>query len=355
MHVDKIERIFDASGAEALFITDPHNMRYISGFRGEAGMLYISRKTKVLITDGRFLEAAKRESGFTVIEEKHSHKRKKILRECLTADKASIVGYEDKYMRCNEFSKLQNSLPEVSQWLPLDDQIDEIRKVKTEYELELLEKAAAIDDKAFEEFLGEVRAGMTELEACAFLEYRLKMNGAEALAFDTIVSSGKNTSMPNARPTSKKIEEGDFLMVDFGCVYQGYRSDMCRTIVIGKASEEQKKIYRIVREAQQNVFDNLRAGMTGRDGDELARSVIRAEGYDRYCSHATGHGVGLYIHEEPMLSPVDATVLEVNTVETVEPGIYIPDFGGARIEDMIVVTSDGIRLLTHAARELIEL
>ena len=355
MITESIQQMFARTGAQALFITDPHNMRYLSGFRGGQGMVYISSKHSVLITDSRFTEAARRESRFEVIEEDHAHKRTKILRGLLAEDGAEIVGYEDKFMHCYEFSRLQNALPEIQQWLPLEEQIDGLRRIKTEKEMELISHATKIGDEAFRALLEQIHPGMTEREAAARMDYELKIRGAGSLSFDTIMASGTNGSMPHAIPTDKAFEKGDFVIMDFGCIYEGYCSDITRTVAIGEASPRQKELYQIVYDAQQKALDGIRPGMTAHDCDALGREVIEAAGYGKNFGHMLGHGVGLYYHESPMLCPSDSTAIEEGMVITVEPGIYIPGFGGVRIEDLVAVEKDGVRRLSELPRELIEL
>ncbi|MCF0145041.1 MAG: aminopeptidase P family protein [Eubacterium sp.] len=347
---DAIGRILDETEADAVLITDPFNMRYLSGFCGGEGMLYVSRKQKILITDSRYVEQAGRETEFQVVEEKTGHVRTDILRECLMEESVSVIGYEDRDLRCHAFSVLQEKLPQVKVWKPLDQRISRLRSVKTTEELTCLEKAESIGDAAFSEIPGILRPGMTEKEVAAELEYRMKKHGAEGVSFSTIVASGVHSSMPHAVPTDKKLETGDFVTMDFGCMYEGYCSDMTRTVVIGKASDQQNRIYDIVLEAQKACLDGLRAGITGKEADALARTVICKAGYGEYFGHGTGHGVGLYIHEEPRLSPSDLTVLEEGMVVTVEPGIYLPGFGGVRIEDMVVITKTGCRNLTKSPK-----
>ena len=355
MNRDDITQVIRNAGVDALFIHDPYNMRYLSGFRGGEGMLYISEKQSVLITDSRYTEAAGKESSFTVIEENAGHRREAILQECLAADGAKSVGYEDRVLRVSEFAELQEKLPEVGAWLPLGGQIVELRRIKSREELDLLARAEAIGDLAFADMLGYLKAGMTELEAAAFLEYRMKMHGAQGLSFDTIMASGPNSSMPHAVPGGRVIREGDFVTMDFGCLFEGYCSDMTRTVVIGHADERQKEIYEVVRKAQTAGVEQIRAGMTGKEADAIARKVISEAGYGDRFGHSLGHSVGLQIHEAPNLSPRDLTILQSGMVVTIEPGIYIPDFGGVRIEDMVVVEEDGVRNLAHSPKELIEI
>lgn len=355
MSREAIRKIFSNTGVEALFITDPHNMWYLSGFRGGEGMVYLSPERQVVITDSRYTESASRESSFEIIEENRQHRRTDILDELLKEDNVHIVGYEDKFMRCYEFSRLQNRLTRVNQWMPLDEQIDEIRQIKSDEELQLIAKAESIGDAAFAEIVKFIKPGMKEIEVAAELEYQMKMHGGSRLSFDTIIASGPDSSMPHAVPSGRELRDGDFVVMDFGCVYDGYCSDMTRTVCIGKASDEQKKIYGIVLKAQQAALDGIHAGMTGREADALARDVITEAGYGQAFGHALGHGVGLYIHESPRLSQNDSTVLREGMVESVEPGIYLPQQFGVRIEDLVVIGKDGVRDLSRSPKELIEL
>ncbi len=352
---DKIIRLLEASGAEALIITDPFNMRYLSGFSGGEGALFLTREEQVLITDSRYTEAAGKESSFTVTEENRSHPRMQIFRTLLKKTGAGKIGYEDQSLRVFEFAGMKRALPEDLEWIPLGDLADRARRVKTEEEIRLIAKAEEIGDIAFGEILKILRPGMTELEAAAELEYQMKKAGAGGFSFDTIMASGKNSSMPHAVPSEKKLEEGDFVTMDFGCTFKGYCSDMTRTVVLGKANEKQKEIYQTVLSAQETALSVIRAGLTGAEVDQAARNLIAEAGYGDCFGHGLGHSVGLYIHEEPRLSPSGHDVLEAGMLETVEPGIYVPGFGGVRIEDLVVVTEKGCRNLTHSPKQLIEL
>lgn len=356
----KMKKIFDELKLEALLITDPYNMRRISGFRGGEGILYISKTQKVLITDSRYTEQAERESEFTVIEEHREHKRETILQECMKKEESGKLadgfrmGYEDESLLCAQFDRLKAELS-VDTWVPLGGRVDALRSIKTEEELEYLARAEAIGDAAFSQIITMLKPGMTELEVAAELEYLMKKAGAEDLSFNTIIASGLNSSMPHAIPGEKKLEEGDFITMDFGCKYKGYCSDMTRTVVLGKASERQKEIYQTVLSAQLAALAAVKAGVTGKSVDKVARDIITEAGFGGCFGHGLGHSVGLFIHENPRLSPSDDTVLEAGMVETVEPGVYVPGFGGVRIEDMVVVTEDGCRNLAHSPKELIEI
>lgn len=352
-----LDDILREKSVHALLITDPYNMRHVSGFRGGEGILYISASQRVLITDSRYTEAAGKESNFTVIEESAARKRSDILKECMEKENTKLdfsMGYEDCSMLCSDFDKLKGALP-VKKWVPLGTSVNDLRQIKTEEEIQCLQRAEEIGDQAFAKLLPLLKPGMTELEAAAELEYLMKKAGAHDLGFQTIVASGINSSMPHAIPSEKKMEAGDFLTFDFGCKYKGYCSDMTRTVVLGKASEKQKEIYGVVLRAQLAALDAVKEGVTGASVDKVARDIITEAGYGSCFGHGLGHSVGLFIHENPRLSPSDNTVLKAGMIETVEPGIYVPGFGGVRIEDMVLVTKEGHVNFAHSPKELIEL
>jgi len=227
--------------------------------------------------------------------------------------------------------------------------------IKASWEIERISKAEAIGDMAFSHILGYIKEGVSERDIAAELEYFMKKQGAEKTSFDTIVISGKKTSMPHGTPDDKKIENGDFVTLDFGCVYEGYCSDMTRTVAVGKADERQKEIYNIVLEAQLTGLNAIKSGVVCKNADEMARNVIEKAGYGKYFGHSLGHGVGLMIHELPNLSPKSEMMLEDNMVVSCEPGIYIPDFGGVRIEDLVVVSGEKCTILSKSQKNLIEI
>lgn len=335
------ERLLSGSGADAVLITDPLNMRYLSGFKGGEGMLFISRGRRVLITDSRYTEAASKESDFELIEEKRDHKRTEIVKELVSAESAGSLAFEDLSMRCSEFNALKDVLDCIDRWIPLKEAADNLRSIKYEEEINKLRQAFRISQEAFLDTLEIVVPGMTEKEARAELEYRMMKKGASGLAFDTIIASGPNSSMPHAVPSDRKFEEGDFITFDFGCHYDGYCSDMTRTIALGEISDEQKKVYEIVLRAQTEAISMLKAGVKCSDADRIARNIIGDAGYGKFFGHGLGHSLGLFIHEKPALSPADDTILSENVLVTVEPGIYLPGRFGVRIEDTVIITKDG--------------
>ena len=340
---------------DAVLITDPYNLRYYTGFRGGEGVSLISKSSKVLITDSRYTEAAEKEcyDGFKVRQFGNGISTISIIKEYISSDGINFLGFEDMSISYSDYQKFSGGLG--CEMKPIKDALLIPRQIKSPEEIELLREAEHIGDMAFDDILGILKPGMTELEVAAEIEYSMKRHGAEGLSFDTIAASGVNSSMPHAIPSTKKLENGDFLTMDFGCIYKGYCSDMTRTVCIGKASDEQKEIYNIVLSAQLAVLDNLKPGMMCKDVDRIARDYINAQGYGDYFGHGLGHGVGLYIHESPAFNTRDTSIIKPSMVETDEPGIYLPGKFGVRIEDMILITENGCEPLARSPKELIEL
>lgn len=354
MEETKLARMLEEKKAEGILVTDPYSIRYLSGFSGGEGALLLTEGKQILITDSRYTEAAGRETDFQIEEESRERRRGQILKEQVKEQGIRSLGIEDGTITLREYRALQEDLAGVT-FLPLGTALEELRAVKAPWELERIRRAEAIGDAAFARVLPLLKPGLTELEVAAELEYQMKLLGAEGLSFDTIVASGLNSSMPHAVPGEKKLEAGDFVTMDFGCRYRGYCSDMTRTVVLGKAGQRQKEIYETVRKAQEAALLVIRAGIRGKEADRAAREVIGEAGYGAFFGHSLGHSLGLFIHEQPSLSPVSEKILLPGMVETVEPGIYVPGFGGVRIEDLVLVTETGCENLTSSPKEMIEL
>ncbi len=340
--------------ADGVLLSSPHNMRYFSGFSGGEGIVLITPEKRILFTDSRYTEQAVGETtdkGFLVVETNDFISG---VGNEIYAQELKEVLFEDKEMSVSQYNRLCAEIGETK-LVPSSQQISELRMVKTEDELKKLEIAEKIACDAFQNILGIIKPGISEIEIALELEYFMRKNGAQGVSFDTIAISGKKTSLPHGRPSGKLIEKGDFVTMDFGCVYEGYCSDMTRTVVIGRASDEQKKIYETVKAAQQRGLDSICEGVLASDADAFARQVIEKAGYGKNFGHSLGHGVGLLIHELPNLSPRSDVVLKENMVVTCEPGIYVPGFGGVRIEDMVCVKKNGILNFTDAERGLLEL
>lgn len=337
----------------AALIISPENRKYFTGFDSSDGFLIVSQNRAVFITDGRYIEAA--EKQITNCEVRLLGKTYPQITEILNEMGCRRLLVESTRMTVSTYNSLKGVLKKisVSTDTTLDTIINTLRSVKTEDEVESIVKAQRIAEDAFEHILKFIKVGVTEKEIALELDFYMLRNGGEGLSFETIAVSGKNSSMPHGVPSNKKIENGDFITMDFGTIINGYHSDMTRTVAVGFATEEMKNVYNAVLRAQQNCLDKIKAGISCKDGDEFARSVIRDAGYGQYFTHSTGHGVGVEIHEFPNLSPASDSILQVGNIVTVEPGIYIPEKFGVRIEDMALVTENGCRNLTNANKELI--
>lgn len=340
------------SGTCALIIA-PENRKYFTEFESSDGFLLVSPQRAVFITDGRYIEAA--EKQISTCEVRLLGKTYPQIAEILKEMNCSRLLVESTRMTVSTYNSLKGVLKKipVSTDTTLDTIINTLRSIKTECEVESIVKAQRIAEDAFEHILKFIKVGVTEKEIALELDFNMLRHGGEGLSFETIAVSGKNSSMPHGVPSNKKIENGDFITMDFGAIINGYHSDMTRTVAVGYATDEMKNVYDTVLKAQQNCLDNLKAGVSCKDGDEIARSVIRNAGYGQYFTHSTGHGVGVEIHEFPNLSPASDSVLQIGNIVTVEPGIYIPEKFGVRIEDMALITENGCTNLTSAPKELI--
>jgi len=348
--IKRVYEVLNEKKVDGIFVSDMYNMRYISGFTSEDAKIFITKNKKFLFTDFRYyIQAEKQTKGYEIIDNKDMYKTI-LLQNCKT------IGFENKSISYDVFDNLKKELSSSDiTFVNLDESLDELRKIKSEYELECIKKAESIGDIAFSKVLDYIKPGLTEKEIAAYIEYTMKLNGAEKTSFDTIVASGVNSSMPHAVVSDKKIEKGDFVTMDFGCMYEGYCSDMTRTIVVGKASDKQIDVYNTVLKAQVTALDNLKAGVDGKAIDKIARDIIDNAGYKGMFGHSLGHSVGLYIHESPVMSPLKSDILNEGHTITVEPGIYIKDFGGVRIEDLVAITKDGYVNFTNSEKKLIEI
>lgn len=354
--IQKLEERLKAERLDGILLVSDSNIRYMTGFTGSDSYVVISEDSRGLITDSRYTEQAEAEcEGFEVIRWRSPAPG---LTETIqsTCDRYGIkrLGFEKNKVTFELFEKLSENLKEIV-LVPTSGLVEGIRYIKDENEAECIRTAAKIADEAFNEILNYIRIGVTEKDIERELQYLIKKKGADDIGFPIIVASGKRSSLPHAVPSDKKIGKGDFVTMDFGAMYKGYRSDMTRTIVVGEADEKQKDIYNIVKAAQEKAVNAIRAGVSGKVPDDSARGHIKDAGYGEFFGHGLGHGVGLDIHEEPFMSPnCEKTLVEGNII-TVEPGIYLPDWGGVRIEDTVLVRADGAEILTRSLKGLIVL
>lgn len=352
--LNKMRNFLKEKQIDCMIVNKPENRFYFSGFSGSAGTLLITQSAAKLITDFRYVEqAAEQAPDFDILRQGTSGTTQQILYQCIEHAGLSSIAFESDYVTYDEYRRLQSSLHE-KQIFPLH--IDHLRMTKDEIELSNIKKAAEIADKAFVHILSYIRPGISENAVAVELEYKMRQLGAEKSAFDIIVASGKRGALPHGRASDKLIENGDLVTMDFGAVYHGYHSDITRTVAVGKANSEQRNIYHIVLDAYLAGLQAVRPGKTGKEIDEAARKIIIDCGYGEYFGHGLGHGVGLEIHEEPKVSPSNTSVKMIeNMIITIEPGIYIPDWGGIRIEDTVVVCPEGSKPLTVSSKQLIEL
>ncbi|AOT68166.1 M24 family metallopeptidase [Geosporobacter ferrireducens] len=351
IRIAKLRKLLEEMKLDSALIYKPENRRYMSGFTGTSGYVFITTDKAYFITDFRYVEqAAVQCKGYEILQ----HSSEKTLYQILEGFPIQHMGFEGDFVTYQEYKELTEKLPRIA-FESLGSTLEKLRIIKDDQEIALIEKAAKITDEAFSHICRYIKPGVTEWEIALELESFMKKKGASATSFDSIVASGKRSSLPHGVASDKMIETGDFVTLDFGCVYQGYCSDMTRTIVVGKASEKQREIYTIVLDAQLKALAFIKPGVTGIEVDRVARDIISAKGYGAYFGHGLGHGVGLEVHESPRLSPLGKDVLQPGMIVTDEPGIYLPDFGGVRIEDLVLVTETGHRTLSKSTKELIEL
>lgn len=340
----------------AALVTSLPNRQFLTGFRSSAGAVLVTPTDGFFLTDFRYIEAA--ENQITAMPSVRYTRMADTVNELLAARGIRQVLVEAEGMSVAEFSRLQREMPDVRLCGDgtLDRLLQELRLCKTPEALRQIRQAQQLTDDGFAHILEYIQLGRTEREIALELEFFMRRQGAQAVAFDFIVVSGVNASLPHGVPTDKAVEDGDFVTMDFGAVVDGWHSDMTRTVAVGHADEEQRRVYEVVLEAQLRALRTLRAGLPCVEGDAAARGVIAAAGYGECFGHSTGHGVGLEIHEQPRLSPsAGGQVLRAGQVVTVEPGIYLPGKWGVRIEDLVVVTQDGCENLTRSPKSLIVL
>ena len=335
-----------------LLLTSRFSRHYGAQFDIAEGVAIVTAKGCRYFTDSRYIESAQKGlRGFEVIEMNRVNPYNQLLNQAIEEFGVTKLGYEENYLTVSEFMDYEKNLK--AQLVPMHKEISGFRAVKEEYELERIRKAQRITDAAFTEVLTRIEAGMTEKELAAELIYCLLKNGGEGLSFEPIVVSGPNTSLPHGVPGDRRLREGDFITMDFGAVYQGYCSDMTRTVALGYASDEMRRVYDTVLKAQLAGIAATKAGVTGKEIDAAARDVIAEAGYGAYFGHGYGHCIGMECHEMPACSPGGQRSMEVNMVSSAEPGIYLPGKFGVRIEDLVVIRADGCENLTQSPKNLI--
>jgi len=337
---------------DGLLLTSRYSRYYGAEFDIAEGVAIVTKAGCRYFTDSRYIESAQNNiQGFEVIETNRANPYAQLLAKAIADFGVTCLGYEENYLTVAEFQYYEKNLNVKFQ--PMHKAISAFRCIKEEWELDLMRKAQDITDAAFAEVCTKIKAGMTEKQVCAELIYCLLKNGSDGLAFDPIVVSGPNTSMPHGVPGDRVLQAGDFITMDFGAAYKGYCADMTRTVALGYATEEMEKVYNTVLKAQCAAIAATKAGVKGKDVDAVARNIIGEAGYGPYFGHGYGHSLGLEVHEAPNCSPAGETVMEVGVISSAEPGIYLPGKFGVRIEDVVIFREDGCENITHSPKNLI--
>lgn len=347
MKLTKLRELLITHEIDALLITNSFNRRYMTGFTGSAGLVLVSKNDAVFITDFRYTEQAEKQiSGYRIV--KHD---KTIIEEVAKQAKEmnlQVIGFEKDDLSYGMFELYEKTVE--AKLKPVSGLVEKLRLVKTEDEITVLKQAAKIADDAFTHICTFIKPGVTEIEVSNELEFFMRKQGATSSSFDIIVASGLRGALPHGVATDKVIQSGELVTLDYGALFNGYISDITRTVAVGQPSDKLKEIYEVTLAAQELAVKGIKPGMTGIEADAIARDYISSKGYGEAFGHSTGHGIGLEVHEGPGLSFRSETVLEQNMAVTVEPGIYLPGIGGVRIEDDIILTKDGNERLTHATK-----
>lgn len=349
----RVRKIMADKGLDGIIITGRSNTYYLSGFTGSTSYLLIGLTKAWLVVDFRYTIQAKKEAYVGIEAIEHGESFFATLDQLLGDENIRNIGFEGNNLSFSEHQKFSAKLTNALKFVSLGCEIDFLRIKKDALEIEALAQAVRMGDQVFDHILNIVKPGMRESELAAEIDYQMRKLGAKGPSFDTIVAAGERSAMCHAEPTGNILKKGDPIVLDFGVIYHHYCSDMTRTLFIGDPGDEMKKIYGIVRDAQQSALDCLASGMPARDADKAARSIIAQAGYGNCFGHGLGHGVGIEIHEDPRLSEKSEDILEDCMVFTVEPGIYVEGLGGVRIEDMVTLSEGKLRNFTASAKSMI--
>jgi Xaa-Pro aminopeptidase len=350
--LQKLRKKFGEKEIDGIFVTQSENRRYLSGFDGSAGFLIITGKKAVLATDFRYTEQAVAEApDFEIL--RIAHNVKDWFPGLIEEMKVKQLGFESSDISLQFHRQLYDALKKKNlpvKMIPVDGLVESVRAVKESAEIEAIKKSAAITDAAYESAVKSIKPGITEKEIAWELEKALREKGSEALPFEVIVASGPRAALPHAKPTERIIEDGDSVVIDMGAKYEGYASDLTRTVCAGSAYDTFRNVYNTVLKAQKTAMAAIHKGITGKDADGAAREIIEKAGYGEAFGHSLGHGVGLAAHELPRLGPNSEDVFTDNMVFTVEPGIYISGWGGVRIEDTVIMEKGRAKSITKAVK-----
>lgn len=352
--ITRLRSRMDEPGVDALLITSRPNVRYLSGFTGSAGSLLMGKDLAVLLTDKRYTLRARNEApGFEILTPENPDDD--ILKTQIESRGLRKIGFEAHHVTVKSLERWREKYNELGvEWVPTNGVVENLRMVKDAEEIACIRAACGIADAAFQHIQLFLQPETVEIDVAMELEFFMRRQGARRPAFESVVASGENSAIPHAEVSERRFQPGDFVTLDFGAEVEGYCSDITRTVVIGRSTAEQRRIYETVLEAQMRAIEAIKPGAKGVDIDAIARQVITDAGYGDYFTHSLGHSLGLIVHDGEGFSQKSELVLEPGMVFTVEPGIYIEGFGGVRIEDDVLVTEEGAEVLTHSPKHLME-
>ncbi|MFQ6002596.1 MAG: M24 family metallopeptidase, partial [Candidatus Zixiibacteriota bacterium] len=350
----KLQKIVQKENLNLLLITNLSNVRYLSGYTGTNGLVLISPNGSVFLTDFRYKEQVREQVKHLKVVIAQRELVQTLPTLSLFKGRRLKLGFEQNHLTCGTYHKLKALLPDCL-FVPTENLVESISVTKNQDEIDRIKKAVAITDQVFSEILDFIKPQVKERDIAAEIEYRFKRYGSTTPLYETIVASGKRSALPHGRASGKRIQKGELVTLDMGAVYDGYTADLTRTVVVGKANKRQKKVYNIVLKAQKQATSKVKPKMRACDLDKVSRGLIKRAGYGKYFGHGLGHGIGLSIHDNPAINPRNQQLLEAGMVITIEPGIYIPNWGGIRIEDDVLVTKGGCEILTKTEKELLEL
>lgn len=354
IRINRVQKKLKEENLDALLVSTLTNVRYLSGYSGSNGLLVITQQNSFFLTDSRYWEQAKKEVKGSKIIFVGRDIFEDLPRLGVWKSKRMKLGFESENLSCVLYSRLKILLPEVL-LVPTQKLVDSLTIIKDQEELKRIRKAVEITDVVFSQILNFVQPGITERDLAAEIEYMMRKYGADGPAFDTIVASGYRSALPHGKASSKKIKEGELVTFDMGAFVNGYCADMTRTVVVGKAKPRQEKVYDVVLKAQKKAIRFARAGVRCEKLDKVARDVIQKAGFGKHFGHGLGHGIGLLVHTPPRVSSKSDEVLMPGAVITIEPGVYIPNWGGVRIEDDVLITRKGCEVLNRSPKKLLEI
>ena len=349
--LNKLHEYISIKNYDGMYITNSTNIRYLTGFTGSAGLLLVLDQSAYFFTDGRYIQQSKEQVQNAKINIISNSYFDELKNHNFLSSKMNI-GFESEHMSFSYYETMITNFPKIN-WISTTSIVENLAAIKDNEEIESLKTAIEITDEVFTKIIPEIKQGVTEKYISTKISYLFKMNGAEGDSYESIIAGGPRSALPHARPTDRKFEKGDFIVMDFGALYNGYHADMTRTLVVGKPTNKHTEIYDIVLESQLNGISTARSGIPCSEVDNACRSIIKENGYGDMFTHSTGHGIGLEVHTLPRVHKNNHDLLKQNQVITIEPGIYIPDWGGVRIEDDCLILDSSCLPLNKSSKELI--